>query len=381
MTGAFWHLYFDTRGGSGAYVDRLLTASHLAGISARAFVSAHYRYRTRGAVRWFFPITDRTERRNKFILGIRMLELLFAYFLLVPPIILVRPRVVLHLAATTRFLVVFARILQFFRIEIWATCHDIKPRAQQEGADRMAIFDMARCLIVHNDPARKKLIEVCGEGIEGRIRVYPFPFGSFAPILRQSAHQHAQRELTLLLGDQVDRFFLFIGVVRPSKGLDVLLNAWRESQVSKGNVLVIAGKWADPKASERQLAHHPSVKLIDRYITDEEFVWLLEHARYTVLPYHEYTHSGVLHSVRHHGGAIVISDIPMFIDTFPNYPLTFKASDASSLRSVLERAAGQSDDATQELAETVVCSLATIDQGLVKPLSAVFMDSDTAKPA
>src|SRR2546428_13900967 len=79
---SIWHVNFATRGAAGAYMDALLRASAQAGVSARGFVSLQYTFETPGAIKWFFPISDLTERRRLGIMLLRAVELCLGYSLI-----------------------------------------------------------------------------------------------------------------------------------------------------------------------------------------------------------------------------------------------------------------------------------------------------------
>jgi glycosyltransferase involved in cell wall biosynthesis len=92
---------------------------------------------------------------------------------------------------------------------------------------------------------------------------------------------------------------LFFGYVRRYKGLDTLLEAWPLVRARRPVTLVVAGEFYEDPAPYRGLAAaaggEPGVRLLERYIPDEEVEALFKAADVVVLPYRSATQSGVTH--------------------------------------------------------------------------------------
>ena len=90
---------------------------------------------------------------------------------------------------------------------------------------------------------------------------------------------------------------LFFGYVRRYKGLDTLLQAWPLVRARRPVTLVVAGEFYEDPAPYRRLAAaaggEPAVRLLGRYIADEEVEALFKAADVVVLPYRSATQSGV----------------------------------------------------------------------------------------
>jgi glycosyltransferase involved in cell wall biosynthesis len=363
-----WHVYYGTRGAAGAYVDALLGASHRAGLHAEAFVSTRYAYRTPGAHRWFFPLTDRTERRNRLILLLRAAELGAGLAGIALLALLRRPEINIHLIGPVTFLYAFFCVCRAAGLRTWVTCHDVLPHSGTPEARRLRMFRRADRLIVHSPAAREKLMALLGPQIEERIRLHPFPFSPYDALLSPERMDQADRRFRDLLGHSP--FFLLCGVVRRSKGVEVLLDAWAKAACAATHKLVIAGKWDEHDDLLTRARATPGCILMEQYLTEEELVWLIEHAHFSVLPYLDYTHSGILWSVAHHGGAVIVSDIELFKELLPEYDLVVPRGDATALAAALDRAATMSAEevalrrlqlqrAAQEEARRLVCGVAS----------------------
>lgn len=101
---------------------------------------------------------------------------------------------------------------------------------------------------------------------------------------------------------------LFFGYVRHYKGLDTLLTAWKKVREARPQAtLVVAGEFYEkPEPFEALAAAAGGVRILNRYIRDDEVEALFRAADVTVLPYRSGTQSGVTH-VSHALGVPVIA--------------------------------------------------------------------------
>ena len=124
-------------------------------------------------------------------------------------------------------------------------------------------------------------------------RRVPHPF--YAQFDRGLHTRESAREALGLSGDVA----LFFGYVRRYKGLDTLLRAWPRVRAHRpGATLVVAGEFYEKPESYRALARaagEGAVRMLDRYIADNEVEALFRAADVTVLPYRSATQSGVTH--------------------------------------------------------------------------------------
>jgi D-inositol-3-phosphate glycosyltransferase len=129
---------------------------------------------------------------------------------------------------------------------------------------------------------------------------------------RASARAH----LGLDAGDEVALFF---GYVRHYKGLDVLLSAWPRVRARRPVKLVVAGEFYDDAAPYRALAAaaggEPHVRMIDRYLPDEEVEAVFKAADVAVLPYRSATQSGVTHVAYALGVPVITTDVGGLAET------------------------------------------------------------------
>jgi len=124
------------------------------------------------------------------------------------------------------------------------------------------------------------------------------------------------RERLGLAGEVV----LFFGYIRRYKGLDTLLEAWREVRARRpAATLVVAGEPYEDVAPYRRLAEaaggEPAVRMLDRYIPDEEVEALFKAADVAVLPYRSVTQSGVTHVAYALGVPVITTDVGGLAET------------------------------------------------------------------
>ncbi len=334
-----WHVYYGTRGTAGAYIDRLQKAALTSGLNSSAFVSSKYRFKTPGIFKFFFPVTERTEKRNFFIIALRYLELALGYKILFLGAVFVRPIVNLNLIDDLGLTFYFFRLLKIFRLKVVITCHDVMSHHQGLTRQRSFMFDRADKLVVHSSYASDVLSGIVGETNREKIIRYPFPSSPYEEILSPAKMTAAGKTMAELIGRN-GNYFLFIGIIRKSKGIETLAGAWKMSKTKSAGKLVVAGKWSSQAAHlKEKIKTLSNCVFIDRYLNDEEFIYLIKNSKFIILPYKDYAHSAVLFACAHNKGAVIISDIELFTDILPGYGLTFPRGDSEKLAALINRAA------------------------------------------
>ena len=117
------------------------------------------------------------------------------------------------------------------------TAHDVLPREPRPGQlkAQRRLYERVDAVIVHSEHGRRRLVEEAGVP-EGKLHV--IPHGVFDYLTRQPAETPLPDDLAAVEGPVV----LFFGLLRPYKGIDVLLEAWRGIE---GAELWIVGNAAD----------------------------------------------------------------------------------------------------------------------------------------
>ena len=140
-----------------------------------------------------------------------------------------------------------------------------------------------------------------------REKLRVIPHGSFDYLTRQDDELPLPEELRAVEGPVV----LAFGLVRPYKGTEVLLEAFRRVE---GAELWIVGMPRMPMDGLRDLARQVrgTVRFVDRFVTDPEIPAFMRRADLVVLPYRNIEQSGVLYTALAFGRPLVLSAVGGF---------------------------------------------------------------------
>ncbi len=136
-------------------------------------------------------------------------------------------------------------------------------------------------------------------------KVHAIEHGAFEHLTRVPHPRPLPAELAA-----VDRpVVLCFGLLRPYKGIDVLLDAWRALEPDAE--LWIVGMPRMDVAPLRAAAP-PSVRWVPRFVADDELGAYFQRADLVVLPYREIDQSGVLFTALAFGAPLLLSDVGGF---------------------------------------------------------------------
>lgn len=177
------------------------------------------------------------------------------------------------------------------------------PSRRQLAATRRA-FGAMDAVIAHSEHGARRLRDAVG--LE-RERVHVIHHGAFDYLTRLPEEKPLPPELEGAAGPVI----LFFGLLRPYKGVDTLLQAFRHV---KGAELWIAG---NPRMEVEPLhalaARAPGrVRFLTRFVPDAEIPAIMRRADLVVLPYRDAEHSGVLYAALAFGKPIVLSAVGGF---------------------------------------------------------------------
>jgi glycosyltransferase involved in cell wall biosynthesis len=161
-------------------------------------------------------------------------------------------------------------------------------------------------VVVHSEHGAGRLEAELGVPRE-RIRV--IPHGAFEHYARMDGGAPLPPELARADGPVV----LCFGLMRPYKGIDVLLEAFREVD---GAELWIVGMPRMPLEPLRELAARVpgTVRFVPRFVTDAEIPAYFRRADVVVLPYREIDQSGVLYTALAFGKPLVLTRVGGFAE-------------------------------------------------------------------
>jgi len=144
------------------------------------------------------------------------------------------------------------------------------------------------------------------ELLGGGERVHVIPHGAFEHLTRQRDERPLPPELAAVERPVV----LYFGVVRPYKGVDVLVEAFH--QVEDAELWVVGRPLEVSVERLRRLAPPGRVRFVDRYVSDAELPALFRRADVLALPHLNVDVSGVLFAGLAFGKAMVLSDVGGF---------------------------------------------------------------------
>ena len=207
------------------------------------------------------------------------------------------------------------RFVEFCRrrgARIVLTVHDLLPHDTGEAhkAIYASLYAEMDALICHSDSIRARLAAEFGVP-EAKVAV--IPHGPFFYDLPSAGAEEAAAGFGLEPGRPMA---LWQGILFPYKGVDLLLEAWREVEAKTDAWLVVAGTGA-PELLEQIRAQAARlglkrVRLEFRFVSTEELVALYRAADVVVYPYRAITTSGALATGLALGKTIVASDLPVF---------------------------------------------------------------------
>jgi len=186
------------------------------------------------------------------------------------------------------------------------TAHYVLPprpsRRQLLGARRA--FGAMDAVVAHSEHGARRLREVVGLPGE-RVRV--IHHGAFDYLTRLPEESPLPPELVGAEGPVI----LFFGLLRPYKGIDTLLEAFRRTE---GAELWIVGNPRMEVEPLRRLAAAATgrVRFLTRFVEDAEVPAIMRRADLVVLPYRDAEHSGVLYAALAFGKPLVLSAVGGF---------------------------------------------------------------------
>jgi len=225
------------------------------------------------------------------------------------------------------------------RARIVLTVHD--PQLH-EGEDSLLfrLHDSINRMRVHGYVL---LNEAQREGFIARRQLDPgavtvIPHGVFDDLSQADATQKANSR----------RDLLFIGRIRPYKGVSVLLRAFRDAKIDPSICLVIAGDGvfsAEESALLREVADR-EVRVDNRWLEPEEILGLVARARFVVLPYTSATQSGIVPLASAFGVPAIASATGGLVEQVENgrTGLIFPVGDSAALASAIEQAYSMDDE-------------------------------------
>ena len=203
-------------------------------------------------------------------------------------------------------------------------------------------YRLADHLFVHTEQMKCELVQEFGVQLV-RVTVIPFGINNAVPNTRLAPSEAKQR-LGIRDGE---RAILFFGRIRPSKGLEYLITAFRQILAKRDDYrLIIGGRpdncenyWNTIRESIREDVQRGRVMLRADYIPDEETEIYFKAADVLVLPYRHIYQSGVLFLGYSFGVPVLVADVGALKDEIVEGKtgFVFRAEDPVDLAKAIER--------------------------------------------
>ena len=180
-------------------------------------------------------------------------------------------------------------------------------RGSSPGWGARRVYDRMDAVVALSEYGAAKLRDQAGVPAQ-RVRV--IPHGPLDYLTRIPTPAPLPAEL-----DSSDRpVVLFFGIVRSYKGVDVLLDAFRELGRPDAELWIVGRvldvDFADLCARARRASG--TIRFVSRFVADREIPAVFERADLVVLPYREVEQSGVLYLALAFGKPIVMSSVGGF---------------------------------------------------------------------
>jgi glycosyltransferase involved in cell wall biosynthesis len=186
------------------------------------------------------------------------------------------------------------------------TAHYVLPPrpSRRRLASARRAFGAMDAVVAHSEHGARRLRELVGLD-PGRVRT--IHHGAFDYLTRLPDERPLPPELEGAEGPVI----LFFGLLRPYKGIDTLIEAFRRVE---GAELWIAGNpRMDVEPLRRLAAEGPGrVRFLTRFVEDAEIPAIMRRADLVALPYRDVEHSGVLYAALAFAKPLVLSAVGGF---------------------------------------------------------------------
>jgi glycosyltransferase involved in cell wall biosynthesis len=216
-----------------------------------------------------------------------------------------------------------------------------RPSRRQLATARRAFGEMD-AVVAHSEHGAASLRDQIGID-PARVRV--IPHGAFDYLTELPD----ERPLPVELEGAEGPVILFFGLLRPYKGLDTLLEAFR--RVEGAELWIVGNPRMDLAPLHALAAEAPGrVRFVSRFVDDAEIPAIFRRADVVVLPYRDAEHSGVLYTGLAFGKPLVLSAVGGFPEVGAEGAARIvPPEDPAALAATLSELAGD-DGARAELA-------------------------------
>lgn len=244
--------------------------------------------------------------------GINAVALMLRFSFSRPDVIHVQylPMLALHLPFDFWFL----RYCRGLGCKLVCTVHDLLPSDTGEKHKEIfrKLYGSMDALICHSEPVKEELIRQFQLSPD---RIHVIPHGPFFYDFPVVSAEEARRKLNVASNECL---VLWQGIIRPYKGVDFLLDAWKLVQQTGVRARLLIAGTGDSSLLEaiqekvKSLGLGESVELRFEFASSEEMLSYYQAADIVVYPYKTVTTSGALMTGITQGKAIVATSLPPF---------------------------------------------------------------------
>lgn len=307
-----YHIYWGTAGNAGLYLDEIYQVLNKVGYKQKVFVSYYYPFDYGEKV--FFKRTEMEHCRYKGLVRkvLQAYEFVVALFKILLQVFKDKPNVINYSYVNRGNALLFYFLKCIERIshcKLVITCHDVIPIIEERKAYnkeitiKKRIFSLADYYLVHTEASKNELKSIFGVR-EEQVLMHLFPLMDLSKMDKGGEVVNTKYD------------FLFIGHMRPEKGIPLLVDAWNTFHKSNPEArLCIAG---NPNYYKQYLAEREEwcakngIDLKLGFISDEDYIRIVKSSRCVVFPYTGGTNSGVISTVVSLGRDVITSDLGMF---------------------------------------------------------------------
>jgi len=198
----------------------------------------------------------------------------------------------------------FFKILKLSNFKLIVIIHDLVPFQSTYPkfvlCDQNKLLALADSFVAHNVHSKNELTKL-------NKPVFLFRF----PLLREKNFQINNN----FFSKNSKLKFLLIGHLRYEKGVDILVEAWKEYvKIFSNSELIIAGSLVP--GFNLDVQGIPSIIVMSKYLDDNDYGNLICSCDYGILPYRFGTNSGIFSSFFSMGKPVISSNINLFTDSF-----------------------------------------------------------------
>jgi glycosyltransferase involved in cell wall biosynthesis len=212
---------------------------------------------------------------------------------------------------------------------------------------RSIVFRFSNSIHVHNEHTRN-LIE---DQYRRKKHIYVIPHGNFIGYYPNKVSKSEARQLLNLSDDSI--VYLFLGLLRPYKGLEDLIQAFNKLDLPEARLL-IAGRVFEVENYESKLKalsrNDNRIHLVPKFIPDNDIQIYLNACDFFVLPYKDITTSGTAALSISFGRPVIAPSITSFPEVvIPQAGILYDPAKPAALLNALNQARKKHFSETQIL--------------------------------